>query len=95
MLLRIFLQKDRHKEGTQDSDDIICGLLLWAILDLQAGILPIGGETAIGRGIFSSSGKKGEEILLDGQPLSEQKKEKYLQRAVQWAKETEDECTEG
>ncbi|WP_346909181.1 RAMP superfamily CRISPR-associated protein [Faecalicatena orotica] len=95
VLLRIFLQKDRHKEGTQDSDDIICGLLLWAILDLQAGILPIGGETAIGRGIFSNSGKKWEEILLDGQPLSEQKKEKYLQRAVQWAKETEDECTEG
>lgn len=95
VLLRIFLQKDRYKEGTQDSDDIICGLLLWAILDLQAGILPIGGETAVGRGIFSSLGKKGEEIFLDGQPLSEQKKERYLQRAVQWAKETEDECTEG
>lgn len=95
VLLRIFLQKDRHKEGTQDSDDIICGLLLWAILDLQAGILPIGGETAVGRGIFSGSGKIGEGILLDGQPLSEQEKEMYLQRAVRWAKETEDERTEG
>lgn len=43
------------------------GLLLLALKDLQSGYLPIGGGTAIGRGIF----EKDRDILIDGKSIEE------------------------
>ncbi len=60
---------------------VIGGLLLWAIEDLQAGLLAVGGETAVGRGTFESNG----QMLLDGEPLGD--KSPYYKAAVQWCKE--------
>lgn len=78
--LRIRWKKDERE------DDIICGLLLWAILDLLSGILPIGGETAIGRGIFCKQEAEAPDILYDGEGLEEQKREEYMQAAAAWCK---------
>ena len=40
----------------------ILGLLLLAVKDLQNGLLAVGGQTAIGRGIFEKQGP----IVIDG-----------------------------
>lgn len=45
----------------------IIGLLLTAIKDIQNGYLSIGGQTAIGRGVFQENGS----ILLDGKEVEE------------------------
>lgn len=58
--LEILIQK-----GIYEDHQWMLGFLLLAIRDLQNGYLAVGGETAIGRGIFQKNG----EILLDGQPL--------------------------
>lgn len=79
-LLRI-----RWKKENRDHD-AICGLLLWAVMDLQSGILPIGGETAIGRGIFCGADGKMPDIQLDGNTLDEKKKEEYMRAAAMWCK---------
>lgn len=78
----------RWKRGDEreQTDKVICGMLLWAILDLQSGILPIGGETAVGRGIFCELDEEAAGIILDGNPLSEMKKKEYMQMAAQWCK---------
>lgn len=78
----------RWKRGDEreQTDKVICGMLLWAILDLQSGILPIGGETAVGRGIFCESDEEAAGIILDGNLLSEMKKKEYMQMAAQWCK---------
>ncbi|MCD8097693.1 MAG: RAMP superfamily CRISPR-associated protein [Lachnospiraceae bacterium] len=47
----------------------ICGLLLLVIQDIQNGYLPVGGQTAVGRGIFS-----GKRFL----PVSEEEQSRYL-----------------
>lgn len=59
--LEILIQK-----GVYEDHEWMLGLLLLAIRDLQNGYLAVGGETAIGRGIFQKNG----EILLDGQALN-------------------------
>ena len=41
----------------------IMGLLLMALKDMQNGFLAVGGQTAIGRGVFSANGP----ILIDGE----------------------------
>ena len=41
----------------------IVGLLLLAIKDLQNGLLAVGGQTAIGRGVFSAA----EDLKIDGE----------------------------
>ena len=79
-MLRIRWKRDEKE------DDIICGLLLWAVLDLLSGILPIGGETAIGRGIFCGQDKEETDILLDGEAMKEQKKEGCMQAAAAWCR---------
>lgn len=57
--LRILVDKDsRHGDAKW-----IIGLLLLALKDLQNGYLAVGGETAIGRGIFAENGP----ILIDGE----------------------------
>ena len=45
------------------------GLLLIALHDLQHGYLAIGGQTAIGRGIF-----EGNEIQINGKILNDERK---------------------
>lgn len=79
-MLRIRWKKDEKEDG------IICGMLLWAVLDLLAGILPIGGETAIGRGIFYKQDAESPDIRMDGEILDEQKKEECMQAAAVWCK---------
>ncbi|WP_168735397.1 RAMP superfamily CRISPR-associated protein [Cohnella fermenti] len=49
----------------EPSCEAICGLLIWAIRDMENGLLSIGGESGIGRGILSRQGP----ILLDREPL--------------------------
>ena len=47
--------------------DWIVGLLLLVIKDIQNGYLPVGGQTAIGRGIFEADG----DITIDGKKIEE------------------------
>lgn len=59
----------------------ILGLLLLAVKDLQNGLLSVGGQTAIGRGIFSENGP----ISIDGEQGKEndyiKEKWKYMKGA--------------
>jgi len=64
------------------SHESICGLLLWAVRDLQDGVLPIGGETAIGRGVMEKAG----EILLDGETIDSSFESKCSREALRWCK---------
>lgn len=64
------------------SKEAICGLLLWVIRDLQDGILAVGGETAIGRGLMEACGA----IELDGKPIDDQKQTSYCRAALEWCK---------
>ncbi|MFK4301567.1 CRISPR/Cas system CSM-associated protein Csm3 (group 7 of RAMP superfamily) [Paenibacillus sp. RC254] len=64
------------------SDAAICGLLLWIVRDLEEGLLAVGGETAIGRGLFSKDSTK--PITLDGQPLLESAYSPYYLAALKW-----------
>lgn len=91
-LLRIRWKKDKDKESniygniSDPSSKVICGMLLWSIKDLQAGILSIGGETAVGRGIFCRPDEKDSDILLDGNALDEKTTQEYMQMAASWCK---------
>ena len=60
--------------------DGICGLLLWAVSDLQSGLLAVGGETAVGRGTFEAAG----DITLDGNLINDRKL--YYKAAMNWCK---------
>lgn len=62
----------------------LCGLLLWAIEDLQKGLLAVGGETAMGRGVFQDCGK----VTLDGVVLDD--KRPYYQAALHWCQQQGD-----
>ena len=53
---------------------------------MQAGILSIGGETAVGRGIFCRPDEKDSDILLDGNALDEKTTQEYMQMAASWCK---------
>lgn len=58
-VLRIMIRR-----GSNPADEgWILGLLLLAIKDLQNGLLTVGGQTAIGRGIFEANGP----IKIDGE----------------------------
>ena len=96
-LLRIRWKKEYDTDGNEirDKNKIICGMLLWAILDLQAGILPVGGETAVGRGIFCKPQKHEAEICIDGEPLDDERKKAYMRTAAIWCREVgKHECAE-
>ena len=58
------------RKGNNFADERwILGLLLLAIRDLQNGFLAVGGQTAIGRGIFESNGP----VTIDGEEGTEEK----------------------
>ena len=82
-LLRIRWRKDRISDEKELTEAAICGVLLWAIKDLQAGFLAVGGETAVGRGICMEP-KIPLSIKFDGQELKEKRQEEYMQEAAQW-----------
>lgn len=85
VVLKIRWKKDKdEKSDKMNSSNAICGMLLWAISDLQAGILTIGGETAVGRGIFCKPEGKNTEINLDGNVLNESMKKEYMRAAALW-----------
>lgn len=65
------------RKGNDPTDERwIVGLLLLAIKDLQNGFLAVGGQTAIGRGIFSANGN----LTIDGE---EDKEEIYIAELLQ------------
>lgn len=66
--LEIMVRKDDR------DDEWIMGILLLALKDLQNGFLAVGGQTAIGRGVFLSDGP----ILIDGE---EGREEEYIRNA--------------
>ncbi len=77
------------KDSGEPTDQAICGMLLWAIKDLQSGLLTVGGETAVGRGICRpQEGDAG--ILLDGEPLEEARQEACMQAAASWVQPKEE-----
>lgn len=60
----------RWREGSAEglSSKAIIGMLLWVVKDLQEGLLAVGGETAVGRGVFKENGA----VQLDGIALKEE-----------------------
>lgn len=65
----------RTSQNPEDSSWIM-GLLLLALKDLQNGFLAVGGQTAIGRGVFMANGP----VLIDGEVSKE---EKYIAEMLQ------------
>lgn len=63
-------------ENNEDTDAVI-GLLLLALKDIQYGILSIGGQASVGKGIFHGNG----DITIDGKNYDE---DKYLRAAAAW-----------
>lgn len=81
---------EKGKSELTKRDKIILGLLLWAVRDLQEGLLAVGGETAVGRGIFKGNR---EEIDLNGKCIYSKKTdscskeaEKYMGSAANWCR---------
>lgn len=67
---KTYVQGKVHlKIQIEDCKDWMIGLLLIALHDLQHGYLAIGGQTAIGRGIF-----EGNEIQINGKILNDERK---------------------
>lgn len=54
---------DVRKGNNPQDEKWILGMMLLALKDLQNGLLAVGGQTAIGRGIFTANGP----ITIDGQ----------------------------
>lgn len=65
--------------GDQEREALI-GMLLWAIQGLRSGLLAVGGEGGVGRGIFGPAG----DICLDGESVEDE--ETYLRAAAQWCR---------
>lgn len=57
------LRIDVRKGNFVSDEKWMLGMLMLALKDLQNGLLAVGGQTAIGRGIFEKNG----EITIDGQ----------------------------
>lgn len=72
------------------ASDVICGLLLWAISDLLTGLLAVGGETAVGRGVFKGDV---DAIRLDAKVLATEERQKCMTQALQWCKKMAGEAT--
>jgi len=68
----------RVRKNVRDFE-VICGLLLLVIKDIQKGYLAIGGQTAIGRGIFKAI--EGQENIV-----TEADKEKYAKALYNFVK---------
>lgn len=57
-------------------EDILIALIIIAIKDISNGILPIGGETSIGRGILEIT--KESDIKINGEIMKENLESKYM-----------------
>ncbi len=69
-----------RKQGNDNSnitDDVIRGILHWLIYDLTEGLLAVGGETSVGRGVFELAGKVEPEI----------DNAQYRLAAIKWVKD--------
>lgn len=64
------------------SNEVICGLLFWVARDLQDGFLPVGGETAVGRGVMAEAG----DIRLNGEVVTPELEARCLRAAAEWCK---------
>lgn len=72
--LDIGVRKNEYKD-----EEWITGILLLALKDIQNGLLAVGGETAIGRGVFSADGP----LTIDGkQSVEDDYISKALSRAI-------------
>lgn len=71
LTLEVLVRKEKNQADTR----WIVGILLLALKDLQNGFLAVGGQTAIGRGVFSSNGA----IRIDGE---EGREEEYITDAI-------------
>ncbi|MGN7286564.1 RAMP superfamily CRISPR-associated protein [Shouchella rhizosphaerae] len=65
------------------SNEAIGGMLLWAIKDLQEGLLAVGGETSVGRGIFMNDSNY--SLMINGQKFTDEST--CLRKAAQTVKE--------
>lgn len=73
----------RWSRASKKDPAVLCGLLFWAVRDLQAGLLAVGGETAVGRGIFSEAA---EPVRLDGVAVTAEQEKEFVRAAAQWCK---------
>ena len=79
--LEVLIRKEKIDSDTQ----CMLGLMLIALKDLQNGFLPVGGQTAIGRGVFSSDGP----IIMDGSEIDDEKCAGYIGCALKGLPEME------
>lgn len=59
---------------------VLCGLLLWADYGLENGLLAVGGETGVGRGIFGENGA----VCLNSGKIADSKE--CLRAAASWCR---------
>ena len=72
-----------QEQGLDEQEkNALPGMLLWAVQGLNSGLLTVGGESGVGRGIFEPAG----DVLLDGQEIEEEKEKQYLQAAAHWCR---------
>ena len=60
---KVNLRLQIRRSADPEEEKWILGILLLALKDLQNGYLAVGGQTAIGRGVFSENGP----LLIDGE----------------------------
>lgn len=72
----------RFDDRNDVPSEVICGLLLWVIEDLQEGLLAVGGETSIGRGTFKSI-EEGS-IRYNAKPIEAEDRKRFAQAAIEW-----------
>lgn len=61
---------------------VIVGLLLWVIRELQEGMLAVGGETAVGRGMFV--GKNNNSVYLNEKQMNSEAIKQSYAAAIAW-----------
>lgn len=74
-----------ERELKETEHQVLCGLLLWAAYGLKNGLLAVGGETGVGRGIFQEEGA----VCLDGCKIEDTGK--YLRAAAGWCRHLKEE----
>lgn len=67
-------------------EDALCGLLLWGAKDLENGLLAVGGETAVGRGVLSPKGERAILMYRNGQVISEEGERQCMRAAAAWCR---------
>lgn len=67
------------------NNKIIGGLLIWALQDLNAGFLAIGGETGAGRGLFKLEDSESHcKIVINGQVIDDNLQRECCRQTVEW-----------